>query len=652
MARKISPVWQAPAVGEYERLGAFYLGRPYDEAAKRPLPGLLAYDSKDLVTHAVCVGMTGSGKTGLCIDLIEEAVLDGVPTIAIDPKGDLANLLLTFPELRPADFRPWIEEDEAAKKGQTPDEFAAAEATRWREGLASWGQDGERIRRLRAAADFAVFTPGSRAGIPLSIVRSFAAPPDAVRADEELLHDRVSGTTTGLLALVGVATDPLQSREHILVSTLFARAWRAGTDLDLATLIGQVEDPPVERIGAMETDRFFPKKARAALALKLNGLLAAPGFAAWLEGEPLDPATLFRSADGRPRVAVISIAHLTEAERMFFVTLLLGEVVAWMRGQTGTSSLRAILYMDEIFGYFPPVAEPPSKRPLLTLLKQARAYGLGVVLATQNPVDLDYKGLANAGTWLIGRLQTERDKARLMDGLEGASAAAGGTFDRAAVEATIGRLAKRVFLMNNVHEDAPVLFESRWAMSYLRGPLTRQQIATLMEGRKPAPAPTTAAPVPPSVAAAPSAPATTIAAEPAPSRSAAPAAGGAEAELRRREARDAAVEKLRAKYAPKLRRAEEKVRNAEQVIEREGGQAQTAKVQTAVSVGATVLGALFGRKLGVGTVGRATTAARGAARAMEQQQDVKRAKEDHAAAVEELARLEEELRAEIASLTL
>ncbi|MDQ3097476.1 MAG: ATP-binding protein, partial [Chloroflexota bacterium] len=447
----------------------------------------------------------------------------------------------------------------------------------------------------------------------------------------------VSGTATGLLALVGVETDPVQSREHILVSTLLTRAWQQGQDLDLGSLIAQVEEPPLERVGAMELDKFFPQKARAALALKLNGLLAAPGFSAWLEGEPLDPATLLRGPDGRPRVSVISIAHLSEAERMFFVTLLLGEVVAWMRSQTGTSSLRAILYMDEIFGYFPPVAEPPSKRPLLTLLKQARAYGLGIVLATQNPVDLDYKGLANAGTWFIGRLQTERDKARLVDGLEGASAAADAAFDRTSIESTIGRLAKRVFLMNNVHEDAPVLFESRWAMSYLRGPLTRQQIGKLMEGRRPAAAAATAAPAAPT-------------ALPVPGAGPVPVVDPAAVDLKRREERDAAVEKLRTRYAPKLRGAQEKVRNAAQVVERESGQAQGAKVQTAVSIGATVLGALFGRKLGTGTIGRGTTAARGAARAMEQQQDVERAKEDLEAAEQQLARLEEELQAEIATV--
>ncbi len=640
MARKPAgkasdPAWQAPPVADYEKLGAFYLGRPYDLAAKAPEPGLILYDSKDLVTHAICVGMTGSGKTGLCIDLIEEAALDGVPTIVIDPKGDLPNLLLTFPELRPEDFRPWIDESEAARKAQSADDFAAEQAALWRDGLAAWGQDGQRISRLRAAADFAIYTPGSRAGIPLSILRSFAAPPEAVRADEEALRDRVSGAATGLLTLVGVEADPVQSREHILVSTLLARAWQAGLDLDLETLIGQLETPPVERVGAMELERFFPAKDRRALATRLNGILAAPGFQAWLEGEPMDPGALLRTADGRPRVSIISIAHLSDAERMFFVTLLLGEVIAWMRTQSGTSSLRAILYMDEIFGYFPPVAEPPSKRPLLTLLKQARAYGLGVVLATQNPVDLDYKGLANTGTWLIGRLQTERDKSRLLDGLEGASTTAGAAFDRAALERTIGALGKRVFLMSNVHEDAPVVFESRWAMSYLRGPLTRQQIGTLMGGRRPAAAAAPAAPTP---------------AVPTPAVPTPAAAASSDADQHRREQRDAVMEKLRKQFAPKLARAQEKARNAAQVVEREQGQARGAQVQTAVSVGATVLGALFGRKLGTGTVGRGTTAARGAARAFEQQQDVARAREDLEAAKQELVRLEAELQAELAKV--
>src|SRR6266550_4355749 len=470
---------------DYEKLGQFYLGREYDVEKKTSADkNLVLYDSKDLVTHAIVVGMTGSGKTGLCIDLIEEAAIDGVPAIAIDPKGDLTNLLLTFPDLQPLDFRPWINEEDAARKGLSPDEYAKQQADLWRNGLASWGEDGERIRRLKAAADFAIYTPGSSAGIPVSIVRSFAAPPAALREDAELFRERVATTATSLLALVGIAADPVKSREHILLSTLFTAAWTAGQDLDLTALVNQVQKPPMGRIGALDLEKFYPAKDREDLALRINGLIAAPGFAGWLEGEPLDVSAFFRSSAGKPRVSIFSIAHLSDAERMFFVALLLNDIYGWIRTQSGTTSLRAILYMDEIFGFFPPVAEPPSKRPMLNLLKQARAFGLGVVLATQNPVDLDYKGLANCGTWFLGRLQTERDKLRVLDGLEGASAAAGTNFDRSEMDRLLSGLGNRVFLMNNVHEDHPVVFQSRWALSYLRGPLTRQQIGQLMAEEK------------------------------------------------------------------------------------------------------------------------------------------------------------------------
>ena len=424
--------------------------------------------------------MTGSGKTGLCIALLEEAAIDGVPAIVIDPKGDLANLMLTFPELRGADFLPWVNEEEARRKGVEPAAYAEAQAALWKKGLAEWGQDGERIRRLREAAEFAIYTPGSSAGIPLSILKSFQAPEKVVLEDGDLRRERVATTATSLLALVGVDADPVQSREHILLSTILDTAWRQGQDLDLAGVIQQIQNPPVQRVGVFDLESFFPSKERFGLAMTLNNLLASPGFSAWLEGEPLDIGRLLWTPAGKPRVAIVSIAHLSDAERMFFVSLLLTQVLGWMRTQSGTTSLRALLYMDEIFGFFPPVANPPSKQPLLTLLKQARAYGLGVVLATQNPVDLDYKGLGNTGTWLLGRLQTERDKQRVLEGLEGA--AGGARFDRAAMERTLAGLGNRVFLMHNVHEDAPVVFESRWAMSYLRGPLTRVQIKQLMDG--------------------------------------------------------------------------------------------------------------------------------------------------------------------------
>ncbi len=390
---------------DYEKLGAFYLGREFDASANALKDDLVLYDSKDLTTHAVCVGMTGSGKTGLCLSLLEEAAIDGVPAICIDPKGDLGNLLLTFPELSPKDFEPWVDPGEAARKNLSVPDFAAKTAQAWKDGLAEWSQPPERIARLKAAAEVTIYTPGSESGIPLSVLRSFTPPVGrAAGSDEGALRDRVGAVVSGLLSLLGIDADPIGSREHILLANILERAWREGLSLDLTGLIQAVQKPAFDKLGAFDVETFFPAKDRLGLAMRLNALIASPGFAAWMKGEPLDAQRLLFSADGKPRISIISIAHLGDAERMFIVTLVLNEMISWMRQQSGTGSLRAIFYMDEIFGYFPPTANPPSKLPMLTLLKQARAFGLGCVLATQNPVDLDYKGLANCGTWFIGRL--------------------------------------------------------------------------------------------------------------------------------------------------------------------------------------------------------------------------------------------------------
>jgi hypothetical protein len=788
-----------PSPADFEKLGVFYLGRPYDWQKKKAQDGLLLYDSKDLVTHAVCVGMTGSGKTGLCLALIEEAAIDGIPAILIDPKGDLANLLLTFPALRPEDFRPWINEDDARRKNVSPDDYARQQAEAWQKGLASWGEDGARIQRLRDAADFAIYTPGSNAGIPLSILKSFAAPSEAIRDDTELLRERIGTTATSLLGLLGIDADPIKSREHILISTILDTAWKQGQALDLPAMIQQIQTPPVKRVGVLDLEAFFPSKDRFALAMSLNNLLAAPGFGTWMEGEALEIDHLLHTETGKPRVAVVSIAHLTDAERMFFVSLLLNQVVGWMRTQSGTTSLRALLYMDEIFGFFPPVANPPSKTPLLTLLKQARAFGVGVVLATQNPVDLDYKGLSNTGTWFIGRLQTERDKARVLDGLEGAAGSAGQGFDRPGLERILSGLSSRLFLLNNVHEDHPVVFETRWVMSYLRGPLTRTQIKSLMDTRRAA-EPASAAPATASVSATP---APAASARPAKSKAApaaaplpasAPVAGGqrpllppdvpqqfvpahgappagsslvyepmlfgfaqvrvadtkskidvtrdvtvlapitgeavpvdwehttavgftasdlttapedgagfadlpaaagkkksydawgkefgawllrsqqvdllrspslkaiskpdeSERDFRvrlqqsTRQDRDRALDALRQKYAPKQATLQERLRRAQQTVARESEQATQQGIQTAISVGATILGAFLGRKtINVGTIGRATTAARGAGRVLKETQDVGRAKESVEAVEQASADLDAQFKAEADAL--
>jgi hypothetical protein len=473
---------------DFEKLGVFYLGKPVDAKTKQEADAPLLYESKDLVTHAVCVGMTGSGKTGLCIGLLEEAAIDSIPAIAIDPKGDISNLLLTFPDLRPQDFRPWISEDEARTKGMSADAFASAQAGLWRKGLAAFGQDGARITRLKDAADITIYTPGSDAGVPISVLKSFDAPSSEILKESELLQDTVSATVTSLLGLLNIQADPVQSREHVLLSNIFETNWKQGKDLDLPSLINQIQKPPFQKAGVMDLETFYPAKDRFALAMSFNNLLASPGFQSWLTGDPLNIDALLHTSAGKPRISIMSIAHLSDSERMFFVSLLLNQILSWIRTQPGTTSLRALLYMDEIFGYFPPVSNPPSKKPLLTLLKQARAYGLGIVLATQNPVDLDYKGLSNTGTWFIGRLQTERDKMRVMEGLEGAGSEAHAGFDRQTMGRLLAGLGNRIFLLNNVHEDAPQLFKTRWTLSYLRGPITRDQIRSLMQERKSHPA--------------------------------------------------------------------------------------------------------------------------------------------------------------------
>ncbi|MBI2689416.1 MAG: ATP-binding protein [Acidobacteria bacterium] len=753
---------------DFEKLGVFYLGKKDD--------GLLLLDSKDLVTHAVCVGMTGSGKTGLCIGLLEEAAIDGIPALIIDPKGDLSNLLLNFPNLAAEDFVPWVNEEEAKKKGETREQFAAETADKWKKGLADWGQDGARIQRLRDAADFTIFTPGSSAGFPVSVLRSFSAPPEEMREDREAMRERIQSTATALLALMNITAGPIQSREHILISKLIENAWMAGNDLDLATLIQQIQKPPVTRIGVLEIEAFFPSKERFDLAIALNNLLASPGFEAWLEGDSLDIGTLLYTAQGRPRMSIFSISHLSDSERMFFVALLMNQMVSWMRTQPGTSSLRALLYMDEIFGYFPPVANPPSKQPLLTLLKQARAFGVGIVLATQNPVDLDYKGLANCGTWLIGRLQTERDRARLIEGLEGAAAAAGGSADRGALEKLLSSLKSRIFLMSNVHRGALEVFESRWALSFLSGPLTKAQVKTLMGPKKktaavPAAGGQSAAAAPPPKRAAdvvgtarpvlppdieqhflPVRATGSVTYEPvllgvaqvrftdtktkvdhsrevkfctlvengpvnvnweqasdvdidlgelesAPMEGASfgelPASAGkvksyttwnkdfvnwlfatqklvlmqcanlntvsnpdeSERDFRVRlstaahEARDEAVAALRQKYGPKLAVLEERIRKAQQMMEKQQQEAAQSKVQSGLSIATTVLGAIMGRGFMTKTAMTGMgSAARTLGRASREGQDVDRAEENLHAALDQKTQLEQQLQEEIAGL--
>ncbi len=778
---------------DYEKLGAFYLGREVDPGTGKVTDDILLYDSRDLTTHGVIIGMTGSGKTGLGIGLLEEAAMDRIPVIAIDPKGDIGNLLLTFPDLRPEDFRPWVNEDVARQNDQDPDTFAAAQAELWRKGLSDWEQDGERIRRLREHAEFTIYTPGSASGRAVSVLRSFDAPPAQLLEDADALRERIQSTVTGILGLLGMNADPVRSREHVLLSAILDDAWRNGRSLDLGGLIRAVQEPPFTRLGVMELESVYPAKDRFQLAMQMNSLLASPSFQAWMEGDPLDVASLLYTPQGKPRVSIFSIAHLGDAERMFFVTMLLTAITGWMRGQAGTTSLRALVYMDEVFGFFPPVANPPSKEPLLTLLKQARAFGIGVVLATQNPVDLDYKGLGNTGTWFVGRLQTDRDKARVLEALDGAMAGSA-PMPRGELDRLLSGLGKRVFLLHSVHRGAPVLFTTRWAMSYLAGPLTLAQIRMLSGGERGG-GESTAQPAAASAAA-------NVSADPSPSAAGSAASAGAgtrpilppgvreffapalrpsasisyrpavlsaaevryssarhkvdetrtvtavvplmdgpipfsveraesvdlaidlldqepagpasfgrlpaeatqapkytawareierwiqgaeplrlfesrvhktvsrpgesEREFRMRladlgrEARDAKADKLRAKYEPKMERLQDRLRRAEQAVEKQAARSKQAMIDTGISAIGAILGAsagkgsrgkggLLGAFLGRGT-SRAGTAIRSAGRAAQRRQDVEHAEESVEAVRAAIADLEKEFEAELQAI--
>ncbi|NDJ78982.1 MAG: DUF87 domain-containing protein [Chloroflexi bacterium] len=463
----------------------FYMGRRFDPTTRRLVDEVVYYDSRDLTTHAVVVGMTGSGKTGLCITLLEEAVMDNIPSIVIDPKGDITNLLLAFPELRPEDFQPWINTDDARRAGLEIPEYSRDVAQQWRDGLASWGITPQRVRYFKDNARFSIYTPGSDAGLPISILDAMQAPRDGFHNNEELHRERISGIVTALLALIGKNVEPVKDKEHVLIANIFEYAWRQGRDLTLEDIITQVQKPPFGKLGVFDVDTFFSEKGRFNLAMELNNIIAAPSFQSWIQGEPMDIQSLMYTPDGKPRVSIFYIAHLSDAERMFIVTLLLENMLAWMRTQGGTTSLRSILYFDEVFGYFPPHPyNPPTKQPILRLLKQARAFGLGLVLATQNPGDIDYKGLANAGTWFIGKLQTENDKNKVLSGLEDVESVEG-SVNIEDVDRLLSTIDQRVFVMHNVHDNSGAIpIHTRWAMSYLRGPLTRQQIRSLMDQQR------------------------------------------------------------------------------------------------------------------------------------------------------------------------
>ena len=443
------------------------LGRLVDPSTGKTSATPFALNPDDLTTHGLIVGMTGSGKTALGIVLIEELLKKGIPVLAIDPKGDLGNLLLGFPSLAPGEFAPWVDTSAGAT--------AESEAKRWSEGLAGWGLGPRDVAAMTASRDAVIYTPGSTAGVPVDLLGSLT-PPEGGMATEEG-RDLVTAFVSALLGLVGIEADPVRSREHVLLSKCAEALFGQGKTATLEALVQTAAEPPFAAVGALPLETFFPARERQGLVMSLNNLLASPATAAFRTGAPLDvEGMLGRGA--KARLSIFTIAHLGDAERVFVVATLLSQVRSWLRRQPGSPSLKAVVYVDEIFGFFPPSAEPPTKRPLLALLKQARAFGTGIVLATQNPVDLDYKGLANCGAWWVGTLQAERDRARLAEGL--ASADGGG-----AALGLLDRTRKRVFLLHDVHRGEPVLVETRWAMSYLRGPMTKEEIGRL-RGSSPA----------------------------------------------------------------------------------------------------------------------------------------------------------------------
>jgi hypothetical protein len=465
----------------YEKLGLFYLGKEVDTKSFQTTENLFLYKSKDFTTHAAIIGMTGSGKTGLGISIIEEAAIDKIPSIIIDPKGDMGNLLLAFPDLKPEDFQKWIDPSEAENKGIDPAVYAANTAKNWEEGLKSFSQDKERVALYKNSADFSIYTPGSSAGIPMSVLSSFDVPSQDVLNDPDTFSSIINSTVMGLLSLVNIKADILTSKEYILLAAIFSHCWKNNQNLSLEELIGYITNPPFEKIGVLSLNHFYPQKERFELAMLLNNILSSPGFSMWLEGERLDIQNLLYTNEGNPRVSILSIAHLDNNQRMFFVTLFLNKYISWMRQQKGTSSLRTILYMDEIFGFFPATSSPPSKKPMLIMLKQARAYGVGVVLATQNPIDLDYKGLSNIGSWFLGRLQTRQDRDRVVDGLVKNTEK---SLEKNEIESLLANMKKRTFLLKSAHLDSVHLLETRWVLSYLRGPLSNIEIKKLMEDKK------------------------------------------------------------------------------------------------------------------------------------------------------------------------
>jgi hypothetical protein len=401
------------------------MGQDFELELGAGLDGPVSVRASELTRHAVILGATGSGKTGLVVRLVEELLMGGVSVVALDPKGDLVNL------------------------ARGP---------------------------LRGLVDVRVLTPGSRAGTPLDVASIVAGPGPG--ADDEERAALVGDVARGLLSLVDAAAGPVDPPFLLLCAVLDA-AWVAGERPTLHDVVVRLVDPPFARLGAFPVDTVLPRKQRMELAIRLNGWLASPQLQSWATGEPVDPD---RWLGGKPTATVIALSHLDDALRQLAAGWVLSRLAGWSRRQAGSEALRLAVVLDEAWGFCPPAPrDPPTKRPLLQLAKQARAVGVGLVSATQNPVDLDYALLSNAATWFVGRLATPQDREKVSDG---ASATARGW---------LADLAPRTFLVRRTGREERL--RTTDTRTPLLGPVTLAELPGLgLAAATPAPTATSSAP--------------------------------------------------------------------------------------------------------------------------------------------------------------
>jgi hypothetical protein len=447
-------------------------GTPSDSRLRVPVDHWL--------THAVVFGMTGSGKTGLLLVMVEEALRAGVPVLVLDVKGDLANLALGCSSSGPEAYAPFVHE------GRDRERRAEALHRQRGESLAFWELSSDDGVALHESIALKILTPGSDAGEPLHLLSSLehANPRWSTHASEA--RNALSAAISLVLRVMGRDDDPARSREHVLLSLLAERRLRAGEGATLDVLIGDLSEPPFETVGALALDEFVSVNERASLAAALNALLASPTFAAWRTGEGIDVARwMSPREDAKVPAVIVSVAHLDDEARMHVLGIVLEETLSWTRSLPGTNKLRALVVFDEVYGLVPPhPANPPTRTPLVSLMKQGRAFGVGVVLATQNPMDLDYRTISNAGLWAVGRLQTDADRARVIEGLTGAkvsrrSKASGSELSLAD---TVKDLGPRWFVWRDAHDRrGPILARTRDTLSWLRGPMTSADLRARRE---------------------------------------------------------------------------------------------------------------------------------------------------------------------------